>query len=61
MSKGKTRKEQLLRQVSKIAMQEDETTAQDLRKLSFFMGTDEVKRTINVYYCTEHGKVLGKL
>lgn len=32
----------LLRQISKMVSIEEETTQQDLRKLSFYMGDDEV-------------------
>ena len=36
-------------------------TQQDHRKLSFMMGDEEIQETIDVYYCTENGKIKGKL
>ena len=47
--------------MSKIATNQEETTQQDIRKLSFFMGDQDIIKTLNVYYCTEHGKVKGQL
>ena len=44
--------------MSKIA-KEEEVTVVDIRKLSFFMGDEEVVKTLNMYYCTENGKVKG--
>lgn len=49
MTKKKTTK--LLSQITKIANQE-ETSQQDMRKLSFLMGDDEVQASLGVYYCT---------
>lgn len=40
---------------------EEEITAQDHRKLSFMMGDEEARETVNVYYCTEKGKIKGEL
>ena len=51
----------LLKQVSKIAVNEEIATNQDMRKLSFAMGDDEVAKAVGMYYCTEHGKVKGQL
>ena len=53
-----SKKTNLLKQVSKIA-KEEEVTPQDIRKLSFFMGDDEVVKDLVMYYCTELGKVKG--
>lgn len=47
--------------MSKIAKEQESVTVQDLRKLSFFMGEEEVVKTLNMYYCTENGKIKGEL
>lgn len=44
-----------------MANDTEEITAQEHRKLSFMMGDEEVKATVNVYYCTEQGKIKGEL
>ena len=44
-----------------MATSKNEITAQDHRKLSFMMGDEEVKDTVNVSYCTERGKIKGEL
>ena len=46
-----SKKTNLLKQVSKIA-KEEEVTPQDIRKLSFFMGDDEVVKDLVMYYCS---------
>lgn len=51
----------LLKQVSKIAVNNEEATQVDFRKLSFFMGDEQVVKSVGMYYCTEHGKVMGCL
>ena len=60
LEKRKTKK--FMGQLNKMANSPDgEITAQDHRRLSFMMGDEEVKEKVNVYYCTEKGKIKGLL
>lgn len=49
----------ILQHVTKIANAKEEVTQQEFRKLSFAMADEEFVKTLNVYYCTEFGKVKG--
>ena len=49
----------ITQQAALMSIQEEEVDMQDLRKLSFVMGDDEVQTACVVYYCTEKGKVKG--
>ena len=51
----------ITKQVSRIASNEGEVSQHDFRKLSFFMGDEQVVKVLSVYYCTELGKVKGLL
>lgn len=52
---------QVAKTVVQLAKDKEEITQQDLRKLSFCFGDDEVVLTCLVYYCTHMGKVKGEM
>ena len=60
MEAKNSKHKQLLKQVTRIS-KEEEVSSVDIRKLSFYMGEDEIVKDLIMYYCTEHGKVKGQL